>query len=42
MVEATGVKWDVYRLDTSHSPFLSAPKQLASIIMELAEKWTRD
>ena len=27
-----GIEWDVHKLDTSHSPFISEPKQLAAIV----------
>ncbi|KAL8754212.1 MAG: hypothetical protein Q9199_004500 [Rusavskia elegans] len=32
-VAGSGVKWDVQKLVTSHSPFLSEPKQLAAIVV---------
>ncbi|CAO1604438.1 hypothetical protein XANCAGTX0491_007995 [Xanthoria calcicola] len=32
-VAASGVEWDVQNLETSHSPFLSEPKQLAAIVV---------
>ena len=32
-VAGSGVKWDVEKLDTSHSPFFSEPKQLAAIVV---------
>ena len=31
-VAGSGVKWNVEKLDTSHSPFLSESKQLAAIL----------
>ncbi|KAL8639262.1 MAG: hypothetical protein Q9226_008888, partial [Calogaya cf. arnoldii] len=33
IVAASGVEWNVQKLDTSHSPFLSQPKQLAAIVV---------
>ncbi|KAL8688713.1 MAG: hypothetical protein Q9218_005447 [Villophora microphyllina] len=31
-VAGSGAEWEVQKLDTSHSPFLSEPKQLAAIV----------
>ncbi|KAL9627170.1 MAG: hypothetical protein Q9204_006761 [Flavoplaca sp. TL-2023a] len=31
-VRDSGIEWDVHKLDTSHSPFLSEPEQLAAIV----------
>ena len=33
-VNGSGVTWDLVKLDTSHSPFLSTPENLASIVEE--------
>ncbi|KAL8845865.1 MAG: hypothetical protein Q9221_009002 [Calogaya cf. arnoldii] len=33
IVAASGVTWNVQKLDTSHSPFMSQPKQLAAIVV---------
>lgn len=33
-VAGSGAEWNVQKLDTSHSPFLSRPKQLAAIVVE--------
>jgi len=39
MMVGTGVDWDVYRFDASHSPFLSQPEKLAETIVGLAKNW---
>lgn len=36
-VAASGVAWDVKRLQTGHSPFLSQPEELAELVGSLAE-----
>jgi len=36
-VAASGVAWDVKRLRTSHSPFLSQPEVLAALVSRLAD-----
>lgn len=36
-VAASGVAWAVKRLQTSHSPFLSQPEDLAALVSRLAE-----
>ncbi len=36
-VAASGVVWNVKRLQTSHSPFLSQPEALAALVSRLAE-----
>ncbi|KAI4195231.1 MAG: hypothetical protein LQ350_007312 [Teloschistes chrysophthalmus] len=33
LVAESGVEWDVQKIDTSHSPFFSEPKQLADIVV---------
>lgn len=40
MMAGTGVEWDVHNFETSHSPFLSQPQQLAETIVGLAKKWS--
>lgn len=37
MVQHSGVKWVVENFDTSHSPFLSRPVELAGCLARLAE-----
>ena len=32
-VDGSGVKWDVFRINTSHDPFFSVPEKLAEIVM---------
>lgn len=32
-VDGSGATWNVQRLDTGHSPFLSKPQQLAAIVV---------
>lgn len=36
-VAASGVAWDVKRLQASHSPFLSQPEELATLVSSLIE-----
>lgn len=36
-VAASGVAWEVKRLQTSHSPFLSQPGELAALVNSLAD-----
>lgn len=36
-VNNSGAEWDVRRIDTSHSPFLSEPKMLASMVVEITK-----
>jgi len=36
-VAASGVAWDVKRIQTSHSPFLSQPEELAALVSRLAD-----
>ncbi|MCJ1311313.1 hypothetical protein MMC25_004984 [Agyrium rufum] len=36
MVQASGVEWITKKFDTSHSPFLSKPKELAETLVSLA------
>lgn len=36
-VKNSGVEWDVRRIETGHSPFLSEPKQLASMLVDIAK-----
>ncbi|KAL8867436.1 MAG: hypothetical protein Q9174_005668 [Haloplaca sp. 1 TL-2023] len=38
-VANSGVVWDVQKLNTSHSPFYSQPKQLAGIVVANAKKF---
>ena len=33
-VAGSGVVWKVLKLDTSHSPFFSEPRQLAALVIE--------
>jgi len=40
MMAGSGVKWDVKPFNTSHSPFLSQPKQLSETIDALAKGWS--
>lgn len=37
MVDGSKVEWDVKRFDTSHSPFLSVPKDFAAMLVSVAE-----
>lgn len=37
MLEETGVDWDIRDMESSHSPFLSRPEELAAIVVGLAE-----
>ena len=39
MVQHSGVKWMIEEFDTSHSPFLSRPAELAVCLARLAEKF---
>ena len=39
-VANSGAEWEVKRIATSHSPFLSHPAMLAKIVVEAAEKFT--
>ena len=39
MLKASGVDWIVNTLDSSHSPFLSCPAELADCLMGLADKF---
>ena len=36
MVQYSGVEWNIMEIDTSHSPFLVHPQQLADDITEMA------
>lgn len=38
-VAANGVAWDVKRLQTGHSPFLSRPEELAALVSRLADEF---
>ena len=38
-IEGSGVKWDVVKLDTSHSPFLSTPADLTKTLVGFVEGW---
>jgi len=38
-VAASGVAWDVKRLQTGHSPFLSQPEELAALVSRLADEF---
>jgi hypothetical protein len=40
VVAESGVTWDIHHFNTSHSPFLSQPAQLADTIVRLAKTWT--
>lgn len=40
-VADSGVEWKVQKLDTSHSPFLSEPAQLAEVIKINLNSFTR-
>lgn len=37
----TEVDWEIIDFDTSHSPFLSRPNELATCLQGLAEKWEK-
>lgn len=37
IVEETGVDWDIRDMESSHSPILSRPEQLAAIVVGVAE-----
>lgn len=39
MVQATGQKWITREIQSAHSPQLSAPEELAEILVELADQW---
>ena len=39
MLEASGVEWVIKDLDSSHSPFLSKPKDLCNALIGLAENF---
>jgi len=41
MIQGTGVEWVVRDIVTSHSPFLSKPAELTSLLKELAEEFLR-
>jgi hypothetical protein len=41
MMAASGVEWDVRRMQTSHSPSLSQPEELAGMIERVAREWVR-
>ena len=36
-VAGSGVTWNITKLDTSHSPFLSQPAKLAAVVMNAAQ-----
>lgn len=38
-VQKSGVSWDVQRVKTSHSPFLSQPEMLAGTVKKAILKW---
>ena len=38
-VQNSGVSWDVQKVKTSHSPFLSQPKMLAGTVENAVLKW---
>ncbi|KAL8722857.1 MAG: hypothetical protein Q9225_000744 [Loekoesia sp. 1 TL-2023] len=38
-VANSGAKWDVRKLDTSHSPFLSQPSELASLVLDITRNF---
>ena len=40
MIQNSGVEWIVEELDSSHSPFLSQPAELAVCLSRLAENFT--
>lgn len=42
MVQQSGVEWVVKGLDTSHSPFLSRPAELAACLAGLAEEFVTE
>lgn len=37
MLKESGVKWEIRDFDTSHSPFLSRPTELAASLGELVD-----
>ena len=39
MVTYSGVEWDVKKLNTSHSPFLSHPKDVADYVVDRAKAY---
>ena len=41
MVDGSKVEWDVKRFDTSHSPFLSVPKDFAAMLVSVAEVFAK-
>lgn len=41
LLQGSGVKWIVKDIQSSHSPFLSRPKELCAIIVELTEKFVK-
>ena len=41
MIEASAAPWKVREMDTSHSPFISQPKPLATIITKLADDYEK-
>ena len=38
-LEQTGVHWDIKRMQTAHSPFLSATKDLVRMMEEILGGW---
>ena len=39
MIKYSDVEWTIKTLDTSHSPFLSNPKAVADIVLEMAAEF---
>lgn len=39
MIKYSDVEWAIKTLDTSHSPFLSNPKAVADIVLEMAAEF---
>lgn len=42
MVKYSGVEWVIKDFDTSHSPYLSRPAELAECLVGLAEDFVRE
>ena len=41
MIEFSAAPWKIREMNTSHSPFISQPKQLAATIVDLAEDYEK-
>lgn len=42
MLQASGVQWDIQNFNTSHSPFLSQPKELSQFMVTEMEKFSSE